>query len=71
MAENSTSFINPYSYTVIYAYTIHDEDHKGLIKVGKTTLESSKSITLLQDDCEDLNSAAKKRIDQCTNTAAI
>src|SRR3989344_1361038 len=54
-----------FSYGVIYVYSIPDEKHKGRLKIGSTTITSSKPTQ------EDINSAAEERIKQQTKTADI
>ena len=55
---------------LIYIFTIPDEAHRGLVKIGEATLDESTDSTL-QPNCKALNQAAKKRIDQYTKTAGI
>ena len=64
-------FANTYSYKVIYVFKIYDELHKGILKIGEATLNTSKKISELPDNCHDLNKSAKKRIRQYTNTIGI
>ena len=45
---------------LIYIFAIDDDAHKGLLKIGETTFTGN-----------DLNAAARKRIDQYTKTAGI
>lgn len=54
---------------LIYVFRINDVAHKGCLKIGETTFEDG-DITL-QPNSSALNKAAKKRIDQYTQTAAI
>lgn len=65
------SFTSAFNYKVIYAFTINDENHKGLIKVGDATLHSNASIDSLPPNCRELNQAALNRIKEYTNTAGI
>lgn len=65
------SFTSAFNYKVIYAFTINDENHKGLIKVGDATLHSNTSIDSLPPNCRELNQAALNRIKEYTNTAGI
>lgn len=64
-------FSNAFSYKLIYIFRINDDAHKGLLKIGDATLKCDETIDKLQPNCRALNMAAKKRIDQYTNTAAI
>lgn len=59
------------NYKLIYVYTIHDEKHKGKLKVGKASLSSIKSEKQLPPNCPELLSAAKSRINEQTHTAMI
>lgn len=59
------------TYTLIYVYTIDDENHKGLLKIGKASLGSSKSENDLNPCCDELNQAALKRIKQQVRTALV
>ena len=54
---------------LIYVFRINDAAHKGCLKIGETTFEEG-DITL-QPNSSALNKAAKKRIDQYTQTAAV
>ncbi len=70
MAQNL--IISTYSFYIIYVYSIDDDNHRGILKVGKATLNTApKSFDLLPPNCELLLEAAKARIDQQTTTAGI
>lgn len=60
----------PLKAKLIYVFTITDELHKGCVKIGDTTLDDSDSLDL-KPNSKELNQAAKKRINQYTQTAAI
>ena len=64
-------FTDSFSYKLIYIFTIDDNKHKGLLKIGDATLKSSESIENLPPNCKLLNQAAKNRIKSYTNTAGI
>ena len=64
-------FKKAFSPRVIYVFKIDDEKHKGLVKIGDTTINIKKSIDSLFPNCQELNQAALKRIKSYTNTAAI
>ncbi|MGN1273552.1 MAG: DEAD/DEAH box helicase, partial [Thermoguttaceae bacterium] len=67
------TFNETFSYKLIYIYTIDDERHKGLLKIGDTSI-SSKLIPdpeQVQPNSKLLNQAARKRINHQTNTAAV
>lgn len=60
-----------FNYKVIYVFTIEDEVHKGLVKIGDATLNTESTIDNLEPNCRELNQAALKRIKSYTNTAGI
>lgn len=64
-------FGNSFEYKLVYIIEINDEAHKGLLKIGDTTLQTEKSIDNLPPNCKELNQAALKRIKQYTNTAGL
>lgn len=68
---NNMQFKEAFNYKVIYAFTINDEQHKGLIKIGDATLKTKSSIDKLAPNCRELNQAALTRIKSYTNTAGI
>lgn len=70
-AENRTGFEQTFGYKVIYAFTIHDKVHKGLVKVGDATVHTNSPLEQLRPDCKELNKAAIKRIKGYTNTAGV
>ncbi len=59
------------SYNLIYIYAIHDEAHKGLLKIGQTSFSSKYSIAQLPPNCATLNQNAHLRIQQQTKTALV
>ncbi|OOB77999.1 MAG: DEAD/DEAH box helicase [Epulopiscium sp. Nuni2H_MBin003] len=61
----------PFKRKLIYIFSIADDSHKGLLKIGEATIEVDTPIDKLPPNCSALNKAAKKRIDQYTNTAGI
>ena len=66
-----TVFGTAFEYKLIYVFAINDEAHKGLLKIGDTTIQSDTSIDALFPNCKALNQAALSRIKQYTNTAGI
>ncbi|MEA5002265.1 MAG: Eco57I restriction-modification methylase domain-containing protein [Christensenella sp.] len=66
-----TQFKSAFDFKVIYAFTIHDEEHKGLIKIGDATLHTDVTMDNLPPNCRALNQAALERIKQYTNTVGI
>ena len=66
-----TVFGTAFEYKLIYVFAINDEAHKGLLKIGDTTIQSDTSIDALFPNCKALNQAALSRIKQYTNTAGV
>lgn len=60
-----------FKYKLIYIIAIHDDTHKGYLKIGEATLSSNRGPTQLPPNCEDLNAAAHNRIKEYTKTALI
>lgn len=74
MGENVNEkyeIISTFSYKVIYVFKIYDELHEGILKIGESTLISSKNVSELTDNCYELNDSASKRIKQYTNTIGV
>ena len=69
--KNNTTFKNAFDYKVIYAFTVDDDKHKGLIKIGDATLHGDASIDSLPPNCRALNQAALARIKKYTNTVGV
>ena len=69
--EDKVAFKNTFGYKIIYAFTVDDDIHRGLIKIGEATLNTTTSIDKLSPNCNELNMAAKKRIKSYTNTVGI
>ena len=55
---------------LIYVFAINDEEHKGCLKIGETSVDNCDTL-FLEPNNEILNKAARKRIDQYTQTAGI
>lgn len=66
-----SNFKQTFSYKLIYVFRINDEKHKSLLKVGEATCTTTTLPQDLQPNCKELNLAAKKRINQYTQTAGI
>lgn len=64
-------FSSAFEYKLIYIFEIKSESHKGLLKIGDTTIQTDDSIDNLPPNCRALNQAAIKRIREYTNTAGI
>lgn len=62
MKDNAMLFTNAFDYKVIYAFTINDDVHSGLIKIGDATLSSELTPDKLPPNSRDLNQAALNRI---------
>ncbi|MBQ4437937.1 Eco57I restriction-modification methylase domain-containing protein [bacterium] len=65
------TFNAAFKYKLIYIFAIPDEDHKGLLKIGETTVSTDKNLEELSPNSKELNQAARERIRQYTGTAAI
>ncbi len=57
------------SYKLIYIYTICDDSHNGLLKIGEHSFSSNFSIAQLEPNCPTLNQNAHMRIREQTRTA--
>ena len=66
-----TSFESTAKYKLIYIFSINDEMHKGLLKIGEATISTTADPTTLVPNCNALNAAAKARIKGYTATAGI
>lgn len=64
-------FGDSFEYKLIYIFEINSETHKGLLKIGDTTLQTERAIDSLPPNCRELNQAALKRIKQYTNTVGV
>ena len=60
-----------FEYKLIYVMTIYDVLHQGVLKVGEATININKNALDIEDNCEELNNAAKKRIREYTNTVGV
>ena len=65
------TFKNAFEFKVIYVFTIDDQAHKGLVKIGDATLHTDTPIDQLTPDSRELNQAALRRIKAYTNTAGL
>jgi type I site-specific restriction endonuclease len=63
-------FTSSLKLKLIYIFRINDEAHKGCLKIGEATSDSE-NIYGLEPNSSALNRAAKKRIDQYTQTAGV
>lgn len=55
---------------LIYVFRINDKAHEHCVKIGEATLNEMPSLDA-QPNCKELNQAAKRRINQYTQTAGI
>lgn len=62
-------FPTTFKNKLIYAFTINDDSHKGLLKIGDASIEISGSFDRYSPNCKELNQAALERIKKYTNTA--
>lgn len=69
----SKKFFEAPKSTVIYVFRINDIEHAGCLKIGETSLGDigDANIFTLQPNSRFLNEAARKRISQYTQTAAV
>ncbi|MBO7085327.1 hypothetical protein J6W20_05530 [bacterium] len=58
-------------YPIIYVYTVPDEIHKGLVKIGSTHGHFDKPYYEIHDNDESIKYFANKRINQQTKTGAF
>lgn len=65
------SFEKTFEYKLIYVFRINDKAHEGLLKIGEATCNTDKNPDEILPNCNMLNAAAKKRINQYTTTAGI
>ncbi len=64
-------FDRNYQYKFIYVFSIPYESHRGMLKVGESTVSTDINPDDLPPGCRELNQAAKARIDSYTATASI
>lgn len=63
-------FASAFNSKVIYVFSINDAAHAGCLKIGETSF-SHQNFIELPDNHPTLNEAARKRINQYTQTAGI
>lgn len=68
---NNIRIEDTFSYNLIYVFRINDDAHKGLLKVGKTTIKFDEPVEKIVPNHKYLRIASKKRIDSYTKTAGI
>ena len=57
------------SYKIIYICSVSDDEHRGFLRIGETTLNSSLSPEQLRPRPDLMEDAARRRIDQQNRTA--
>jgi len=62
---------NSFKSKLIYVFRINDAAHEGCLKIGEATASGNDDFYTLEPNSSPLNKAAKKRIDQYTQTAGI
>ncbi len=60
-----------FSYKLIYVFRINDSEHLGKLKIGEATVHTTKNLDELVANSDELNQAAKDRINDYTATAGI
>ena len=64
-------FEKSFKYKLIYIFEIRDDAHRGLLKIGDTTIKTDYPVESLVPNCKALNAAARARIKQYTNTVGV
>lgn len=68
---SNIKFNATFEYKLIYVFSINDDNHRNMLKVGEATIKGDKDYTKYFPNCSELNTAAHNRIKQYTNTAGI
>ncbi len=68
---NNIKFNETFDYKLIYVFSINDDNHRNMLKVGEATIKCDKDYRNYHPNCSELNTAAHNRIKQYTNTAGI
>ena len=63
-------FTSSLKLKLIYVFRINDATHRGCLKIGEATCEDE-NVFGLSPNSKALNEAARKRINQYTQTAGI
>lgn len=71
MQEKETKFAKAFNYKVVYVFTVNDDMHRNLVKIGDATINTDLSLDRLPPNCRELNQAALTRIKQYTNTVGV
>ena len=64
-------FEESFQCKLIYIFEIRDDAHKGLLKIGDTTVKTNCVVEKLSPNCKILNDAAKELINQYANPAGV
>ena len=67
----SDTFLQTFSYKLIYIFSVDIESHKGCLKIGEATVHTKLDADDLPPNCEELNVAARERIKTYTNTVGV
>ena len=68
--QTAIDIVNPFSFKLIYVFSINDDAHKGMLKIGETTIKGF-APEVLTPNCDALNAAARERIDEYTTTVGV
>lgn len=68
--QTAIDIVNPFSFKLIYVFSINDDAHKGMLKIGETTIKGF-APEVLTPNCDALNVAARERIDEYTTTVGV
>lgn len=71
MQEKESKFVKAFNYKVVYVFTVNDDMHRNLVKIGDATINTDLSLDRLPPNCRELNQAALTRIKQYTNTVGV
>ncbi len=71
MQEKETKFAKAFNYKVVYVFTVNDDMHRNLVKIGDATINTDLSLDRLPPNCRELNQVALTRIKQYTNTVGV
>lgn len=67
----SSTFNSTYSFKLIYVFRVNDAAHEGMLKVGHATLNTDTPKEQLPPGCTELETAARKRINQYAKTGLL
>ena len=64
-------FVSSLKAKLIYVFRINDKAHAGCLKVGEATLSDEENLWGISPSSQQLNVAAKRRINHYSQTACI